>query len=212
MARLLTIAIVLALALFGGVAGVGVALGLDGDSPPADLPAEDPDLFWQDLTPEERADMLAEYPPEDGVTTPGLSEQELDAYLEQYGTYPPEAPPEAGIFDSDVLAGAGEPFQAVNYWREVRPSGTTQYAILTTFVGYERTTPEHGAVLVSASVTWPEGSGASAEERSLYPAPPDFGPLRVVSVTGHVLSLALADDPAESVILFFDVDSRSFSR
>jgi hypothetical protein len=209
-ARRFAITIAIVLALLGGAAGVGVAVALDGDSgPPPDLPAENPDLFWQNLTPEQRADVLSEFPPEDGVTTPGFSEQQLDAYLEQHAANPPDTPPEAGIFESDVLAREVEPFQAINYWREVTAAGTNQYSILTVFVGYERTTPEHGAAEVSANVIWPAGSSSTPEELVLYPASPGYAPLRVVSADGHLLSLALADDPS-TVNLLFDVDSRTY--
>ncbi len=199
--------VVLSLSLIVGGGGVGVAVALEGDDgPPPDLWAEDPDLFWQNLTPEQRADVKTEYPPEDGVIFPEVSDAEAQAFLDTYWPASPDVPPEAGIFD--VESGSKDGFQPINYWRELTPTGTNQFSILTVFAGYNQLAASGEGVLEVLAETWPDGSGPNG--RTFYDAPSGVGPLRIVSADGHLLSLAGADDPAGNVILLFDVDSRSF--
>lgn len=190
--------------------GISGALALGDEAPPPDLDAEDPAIFWANLSPQARADAMAEYPPEDGQTIPALSEAEVQAELESIGAPDPTYPQTGMVDDAPIRWG---PFEAVNGWQEVTPvDANHNYVILHVFAGYNREdTAKPGMIYVWADHPWP-GSDADifAGNHDLYPAPAGHGPLRVVSASGHLLSLAASDDPAAKVSLLFDVDSRSF--
>jgi hypothetical protein len=195
---MMRLAALAAVSVVVGVVLSGRAGALAGDdSPPPDLEAEDPALFWQNLSPEQRDDARSEYPIEDGSTIPALSEAEAIADLERSLPPLPHPPrPSGTIWDYHAIH---QFYQPVNGWHD-------GYNIeLVVWAGYDKTAGNRALVGV-----WSQNE-VEGERSDFYYPPGTIGPIKIVSANRQRVTLAAANDSTSRVILTFDLNRRVFS-